>query len=72
MSLNGSYFASLALFSSYYFGGNALEISSVFASIQLIEFIRFNGIGFVGVGIAIYYELKVIMSRIIEILKVEE
>lgn len=56
---------------SYYYSGNSLDLAMVYSSIQLIEFIRYNGIFFVGMGIAIFYELKVILKRIVDIMAIK-
>jgi hypothetical protein len=56
---------------SYYYSGNSLDLAMVYSSIQLIEFIRLHGIFFVGMGIAIFYELKVILKRIVDIMAIK-
>ena len=72
MSLNGSFLSVLTMVGTYYISGNKLDVAAVFATLQLIEFVRLNSIFFVGLGIGLVYELKVIFKRIIDILDIKD
>lgn len=72
LSLSSSAVASMLIFITEYYVGGKLEISAVFATLQLFMLMRFNVMFFSQSGIDHYFELKEMMSRYLQILDISE
>lgn len=62
----------LIYITSYYVGGGKLEVSAVFATLQLFMLMRFNVMFFSQSGLDHYFELKEIMGRFLQIMDISE
>ena len=74
LSTNASYIVCLILFFVYNSidNNNILTPSLVFSIFQLMEYIRTFQVSYVGVGISFFFEFKVVLRRIIDILTISE
>ena len=76
VSINSSILVALIVFFSFYMindnGGALLTPSLVFSIYQLLEYARIHQVAYVGMGFSIFYELKVVFKRIIDILTIQE
>lgn len=76
VSINSSILVALIVFFSFYMvndnGGALLTPSLVFSIYQLLEYARIHQVAYVGMGFSIFYELKVVFKRIIDVLTIQE
>lgn len=76
LSVNSSYITSLILFFVFYYASDTdnqiLTPSLVFAVYQLMEYIRTYQVGYVGYGLSFFFEFKVVLRRVIDILTLKE
>lgn len=76
ISVNSSYITSLVLFYVFYavndYSNVILTPSIVFSIYQLVEYVRTFQVNYVSYGISFYFDFKVILKRINDILTLEE
>ena len=74
LSMNTSYITCLLLFFIYLAidDNNVLTPSLVFSIYQLVEFIKTYQVSYVGFGLSFFFEFKVILRRITDILNIKE
>ena len=72
LGFTSSYTLGFVLFITYYYLGNNLNVGLVFSSLQLLDFFRIYVFLIFGNGFQLFFELKVILQRIIDFLEIKE